>query len=462
MHRQVKNRQDTDHDGRSGASGLTGMNALDAAALIESGRISSEELVRACLARIDDCEDRVRAWTHLDRDLALEQARRADRLRATSGWLGPLHGIPVGIKDILDTADMPTQYGTVLHAGRTPKEDAAVVARLRAAGAVILGKTVSTELAVYSPGATRNPHDPGRTPGGSSSGSAAAVAAGMVPLAVGTQTNGSVIRPAAYCGVCGYKPSFGLMSRYRVMPQSRPLDQVGVFGRTVADAALAAERMIGFDDKDPDTRPRARYRLLEAVQQEPPVEPRLAFVKTPVWNEAEAGTQQALGRLVESLGGCIEELVLPPVFDQAIDWHRAIFEADLARSFRREYEEGRKKLSAVLRGIIERGREVSALDYRNAQRGQVLLKEALTEVFDRYDAILTPAVTGEAPKGLDSTGSPIFCTLWTLCGTPAISLPLLRGGDGMPLGVQLVGARGDDERLLRVAQWMVRKVIGDW
>jgi Asp-tRNA(Asn)/Glu-tRNA(Gln) amidotransferase A subunit family amidase len=431
------------------------INALDAAGLIEAGRMTSEELVRACLARIDKTEERIQAWAYLDRELALEQARRADRLRETGSALSPLHGIPVGIKDILDTADMPTEYGTVLHAGRTPKEDAAVVARLRAAGAVILGKTVSTELAVYSPGPTRNPHDTGRTPGGSSSGSAAAVAAGMVPLSIGTQTNGSVIRPAAYCGVCGYKPSFGLVSRYRVMPQSRLLDQIGVFGRTVEDAAMVAERIIGYDGNDPDTRPVARFRLLDAVRQAPPVEPRIAFVRTPVWNEAEAGTRQAIESLAGSLAGCVEEIELPDIFDRAIEWHRAIFEADLARSFRREYEQGRDKLSAVLRGIIERGREVPAVDYQDALRGQALLRAALPDIFDRYDAILTPAVTGEAPEGLDSTGSPILCTLWTLCGTPAISLPLLRGGAGMPLGVQLVGAWGDDERLLRTARWLV-------
>lgn len=439
-------------------SELTGIDALQAAEHMASGRATSEELVQACLARIEETEDEIQAWAYLDKDNALEQARRADRQRRPGKALSALHGLPVGIKDIFDTADMPTQYGTELHAGRRPTHDATVVSLLRAAGAVIMGKTVTTELAVYSPGVTRNPLDTGRTPGGSSSGSAAAVAAGMVPLAVGTQTNGSVVRPASYCGVCGFKPSHGLVSRYRVLPQSRLLDHVGVFGRTVADAALLAEHLIGFDENDPDTRPRARFGLLESAQQAPPLAPRLAFVKTPVWDQAEPDTQQALAGLVESLAGSIEEFSLPAAFDEAINWHRAIFEADLARSYRHDYETGREKLSTVLRDIIERGHSVLAVDYKDAQRGRTLLQAELAKVFDHYDAILTPAVPGEAPVGLESTGSPVFGTLWTLCGTPAISLPLMRGDDGMPIGAQLVGPWGGDERLMQTAQWLMAKM----
>lgn len=437
---------------------LAGINALQAAELVASGRVTSEELVQACLKRIDETEGTIRAWAHLDGDFALGQARRADEHRKKGGVLGPLHGIPVGIKDIFDTADLPTEDGTVLHAGRRPKENATTVSLLRAAGAVIMGKTVTTELAVYSPAATRNPRDTERTPGGSSSGSAAAVAGGMVPLSIGTQTNGSIIRPAAYCGVCGYKPSYGLVSRHRVLPQSRHLDQVGVFGRTVEDVAFMAEQIIGFDENDPDTRPRARFRLLETARQTPPVDPRLAFVKTPVWDQAEGDTKDAFAALVELLGDKIEECPLPDIFGEGIDWHRTIFEADLARSYRRDYQEGRDRLSHVLRQIIERGQEVLAVDYNDALHGREFLQAALPSIFDHYDAILTPAAPGQAPVGLESTGSPAFCTLWTLCGTPAISVPLLQGGDGMPIGVQLVGPWGDDERLLRTARWLALQV----
>ena len=260
------------------------MSAVQAAAAIRAGECTSEELVQACLDRIDSLEDRLGAWAHLDPEHALQQARDADLYRRSGASLGPLHGVPIGVKDIFDTKDMPTEDGTVLHAGRTPAFDATAVAFLREAGAIIMGKTVTTELAVYAPGKTTNPHDASRTPGGSSSGSAAAVAANMVPLSIGTQTNGSVIRPASYCGVYGFKPSHGLISRYRVLQQSRVLDQVGVFGRSVGDVALIAEQMMGYDERDPDMRARARPDLVGIAAQETPTRPHFAFVKTPAWD----------------------------------------------------------------------------------------------------------------------------------------------------------------------------------
>ncbi len=246
------------------------MTATEAAEAIRAGEITSQELVRACLDHIAAIEDQIGAWTFLNSEHALQQARAADRALREGKGTGPLNGIPVGVKDIFDTMDMPTEDGTVLHAGRRPNEDAAAVARLRAAGAVIMGKTVTTELAVYSPGKTRNPHDPQRTPGGSSSGSTAAVAAAMVPLALGTQTNGSVIRPASYCGVYGFKPTYGLIPRHRVLQISRPLDQIGVFARTIEDTALIAEQIMAFDDRDPDTRLRARPTLCKILAEDPP------------------------------------------------------------------------------------------------------------------------------------------------------------------------------------------------
>jgi Asp-tRNA(Asn)/Glu-tRNA(Gln) amidotransferase A subunit family amidase len=436
---------------------LAMISATEAAAAIRAGKITSEELVRACLDRIAALEERIGAWTHLDGDHALKQAREADKLLQQGKALGPLHGIPVGVKDIFDTRDMPTEDGTVLHAGRQPTEDATAVSLLREAGAVILGKTVTTELAVYAPGKTRNPHDPECTPGGSSSGSAAAVAAGMVPLAIGTQTNGSVIRPASYCGVYGYKPSYGRIPRHLVLQQSRPLDQIGVFARTVEDAALVTESIIAFDERDPDTQLRARPHLVEMVAQEPPVEPRLAFVKTPAWDQADTDTQEAFAELVAHLGENVDEFQLPDIFDDAVEQHRTIMEADLARSFEREYARGKDKLSSILREMIERGQKVLAVDYNHAVSQIPVLNRALDKTFEWYDAILTPAATGEAPVGLESTGSPIFCTIWTLCGMPAISLPLLQGAHGMPIGVQLVGLKGDDALLLRTARWLVNR-----
>ena len=440
---------------------ITLISATEASEAIRAGRMTSEGLVSACLERIEAIEDGIGAWAYLDADHALKQACEADRIQRDGQTLGPLHGIPVGVKDIFDTGDMPTEDGTVLHAGRQPQEDATAVALLREAGAVILGKTVTTELAVYAPGKTMNPHDPERTPGGSSSGSAAAVAACMVPLAIGTQTNGSVIRPASYCGVYGYKPSYGRISRHRVLQQSRPLDQVGVFARTIEDAALIAEQIMAFDDRDPDTQLRARPALIETVAEDPPFNPRLAFVKTPVWDQADSDTKEAFTELVAHLGEDIDEFELPDDFNEAISQHRTIMEADLARSFEQEHASGKDKLSSILREMIERGQKVLAVDYNRALSRIPEFNRAFDKVFDWHDAILTPATTGVAPVGLESTGSPIFCTIWTLCGMPAITLPILQGSHGLPLGVQLVGSKGDDARLLRTARWLVSNLAGD-
>ena len=434
--------------------------AAEAVQLIRDGQVSCEELVSACFDRIDQLEEHLGAWVHLDRDLAFEQARQADKDQQSGQQLGPLHGVPVGIKDIIDTKDLPTEDGTVLHAGRQPLYDATVVNNLRIAGAVILGKTVTTELAVYSPGKTRNPHDPSRTPGGSSSGSAAAVAAGMVPLTVGTQTNGSVIRPASFCGVYGFKPSYGLISRHAILQQSPPLDQVGVFARTIEDIALLTEAICGYDPNDKATRPQAKPALTKTQAGEPPVEPKLAFVKTPVWDQADASTQEAFQELNETLGECCEEVELPSMFDHAHEQHRLIMEADLARSFAKEYKSGEDQLSPILKEMIERGQRVRATDYNDAVASSDVLYHGFSQVFEWQDAIVTPATVGEAPIGLESTGSPAFCTIWTLCGMPAITLPILQGPDGMPLGVQLVGPRGDDARLLRTARWLVNELMG--
>ena len=434
---------------------LCALGVSEAAAEIREGRITSAELVRDCLKRIDEVEPAVQAWTFLDRDHALRQAAALDEHRRAGNALGPLHGVPIGIKDIFDTGDMPTEFGSPLWAGRTPRQDAAAVARLRAAGAVIMGKTVTTEYAYFHPGKTRNPHDPARTPGGSSSGSAAAVAAHMVPGAIGSQTNGSVIRPAAFCGVVGFKPTHGLIPRTGALMLSRSLDHVGIMARSVEDVALIAESMIGFDEEDPDTRPTARPPLAAVAASEPPLPPRFAFVKTPVWKHAEKVTQAAFAELVEALGEAAEEVEMGASFAAVTDLHKTVMETEMAHNFRRDYDQGRDKLSEPLRKLIERGRGYLAVDYAVAVAGITTCNEALDSVFDEYDAILTPAAPGEAPLG-EATGNPVFCTIWTYLGTPAVTLPLLRSEAGLPLGVQLVGRRGGDARLLRTAHWLVK------
>lgn len=442
------------HDDRN----LSQLTAAQAAQGIRAGEITSEELVQACLERIADVEDTVQAWAYLDPDSALEQARACHRIHQQGRSLGALHGVPVGVKDIFDTKDMPTEDGTVLHASRRPVSDAAVVSQLRAAGAIIMGKTVTTELAVYTPGKTTNPHDRKRTPGGSSSGSAAAVAAFMVPLAIGSQTNGSIIRPASYCGVVGFKPTHGLISRHGVLRLSRPLDHVGVFAHSVEDAALLAEQLMTFDERDPDMRPQGQAGLLATALAKPPLTPRLAFVKSPQWEEAEDDTKHAFDELVEALGDSVEEVSLSESFNDAVAMHRTLMYADLAKSFARDYERGADRLSADLRAMIEEGQTYLAVDYNRAVERREGLNVLLKDVFEEFDAIVTPAAAGEAPVGLGSTGNPIFSTIWTLCGTPAISLPILQGANGMPIGVQLVGSRGDDARLLRTARWVLNEI----
>ncbi|PYN14825.1 MAG: amidase [Candidatus Rokuibacteriota bacterium] len=441
---------------------LTGLNwvaAVEAARMIREGVVTSVQLVEACLARVREVDAAVQAWAFLDPEHALAQARAADELRMSGQPTGPLHGVPLGLKDIIDTADMPTENGSVLHAGRTPSRDASVASLLRAAGAVIMGKTVTTEFATRTPGKTRNPHNPAYTPGGSSSGSAAAVAAGMVPLALGSQTTGSTIRPASYCGVYGFKPTHGLIPRHGMFQLSRTLDHVGLFARAIEDVALLLETLAAYDDRDGDSRPRARVPYRDVAAAEPPLPPMFGFVKTSLWDRVDADAREAFGELVASLGDRVEEVVLAVPTDEVLELQRAIGGAEIAINLRREWDKGREKLSPALQARIEHGRQVRAVDYLVALSQIPQLNDSLTELFEqRYDAILTPAAFGTAPAGLESTGDPAFCALWTLCGVPALSVPLMQGANDLPLGVQLVGARHRDGQLLRTARWLVDHV----
>ncbi len=435
------------------------LTAIEAAEAIREGTLSSEELVHACLTRIDELEHRVSAWAHLDADYALEQARQADKINSRGQTIGPLHGLPVGIKDIIDTADLPTENGCLADEGRSPGHNATVVDLLRQSGAVILGKTVTAELATHSPGKTTNPHDPARTPGGSSSGSAAAVAACMTPLALGTQTNGSVIRPAAYCGVYGFKPTFGRISRCRISTVSRFLDSVGVFGRTLIDVALLADALMHYDSRDPDMQPRARPQLVASMIEAPLVAPRIAFVRTPLWEQVESSSKAIFEALIESINqqhpGRIKIIDLHPAFELAHEAHSRIMYAELANNFEHYYRESKSQLTAQLVESIEFGQKILAMDYIRA-RGQAFeFNGFLDGLFTEYDAILTPSAFGEAPADLSITGDPAMCTIWSLCGVPAVTLPIFKGPANLPIGAQLVAARGDDARLLRAARWLL-------
>jgi Asp-tRNA(Asn)/Glu-tRNA(Gln) amidotransferase A subunit family amidase len=431
---------------------LADLSAAQIAQAVANGETSATDVAKDCLTRISEREPDVGAWTFLDQDFALKQAERLDALRSAGMPTGPLHGVPVGIKDIIDTKAMPTELGSVLNEGRRPSANATLVERLQAAGALVLGKTVTTEFAVYSPGKTRNPHNPSHTPGGSSSGSAAAVAASMVPLAVGTQTNGSVIRPASFCGVVGFKPTHGKISRAGVLPLSRRLDHPGVFARTVEDAALISDVLFGQDPADPDTSSEAHPRLRETAMGEPPLPPRFAFVRGPYWERADEATREAFEELREFLGDSATEIDLHEEFSKAADYLRTIMYPDLAVALDSWFERGADKISDVLTGMVEEGRGITAMAYNQAVARIDPMNAWLGALLEEYDAVLTPATPGEAPAGLEATGDPIFCSTWSLLGTPAVTLPLMQGENGLPLGVQLVGSRNDDARLLRTAR----------
>ena len=435
------------------------LGACEAREALIEGLISSQELVQACFARIDEFEPSIAAWTHLDKETAMQQALQADQYRSRGLALGALHGLPVGIKDIIDTRDYATENGTVLHHGRKPEKDATLVSLLKEAGAIILGKTVTTELAVFAPGKTRNPHNTEHTPGGSSSGSAAAVASAMVPLAIGTQTNGSVIRPASYCGVYGFKPSFARISRHGVLQQSPPLDTIGMFARSLEDLALIADVLMRFDAQDEVMIPQAPPCISSVMAEPVPADPIFAFVRTPAWKQVEQVTKDGFRELIEAANAnnrkTIDIVDLPTGFEDIYEHHRTIMEADLAKSFATEYNRGKAEMSAGLCEMIERGHKVTDSQYDASMTMIESYGDALNEVFESYDAILTPATLGPAPAGLEATGNPVMNTIWTFCGTPAINLPLLQSPEGLPLGVQLVGEKGDDARLFRSSRWLL-------
>lgn len=442
------------------AQPIADLTATVAAGLIARGELSSVELVSACLEQVAAQDQTIGAFQYIDPEHALTQARRADEKRREGRGVGPLHGVPVAIKDIIDTQDMPTEHGCAVFKGRQPEQDAACVAALRAAGAVILGKTVTTELATFAPGRTRNPRDLGRTPGGSSSGSAAAVAAGMAPVALGTQTIGSVIRPASFCGVVGYKPTFGLIPRVGVLEQSGSLDTVGVMARSVEDAALVVEVMQGVDTRDAASRDVARPPLLATATQDWALAPMFTFVKTHAWEMADAVTREAFGELVEQLGSNVTEVSIDLSTESGVEAARTVNRVELAHRFGPLMDRGADVLSPVLVNMIEEGRRVSGVDYVDALNARARYYASIEEIVINHGTILTPAALGPAPEGLDSTGNPIFCAFWTYLGVPAVSLPLLEA-DGLPMGVQLVGLRGDDGRLLRTANALIRQLSAE-
>jgi Asp-tRNA(Asn)/Glu-tRNA(Gln) amidotransferase A subunit family amidase len=428
----------------------------EAADSIRKRILSSEDLTRALLERIRAHEDRVSAFQWIDAARALDLASRADEKRRSGEGapLGPLHGIGIGIKDIVETRGIPTTMGSAIFEGFIPDRSASVVRHLEAAGAFVFGKTVTSEFAYYTPGKTRNPWNIAHTPGGSSSGSAAAVAMGFVPGAIGTQTNGSVIRPAAFCGIVGYKPSTGLISLEGIHPFSPSLDQVGVFTRSVPDAALLAAVL---ENKEPGPDSDGRIgAMLPAGESLPKSPPRLAAVRSPVWQLADATVRDHFLALVERLraaGAIVEERELPKAFERAHAVHRTIMVAEGASVFAELQRHQRGRISERLNALIDEGRGIARASLSQALVQRDQLAEDMDAFLSRFDAIITPPAPGEAPADLSQTGDPAFCTIWSLCGVPAITVPAGEGPRGLPLGLQLIGPRLADNRLLSIAHW---------
>ena len=419
-------------------SGGNRLSATEAVARLHSGALTAEQLTRDCLDRIEERAS-VKAWIHLDPGYALAQARAADR----AGRPGLLAGLPIGVKDVIDTYDMPTQHGSPIYQGNRPFADAACVALTRMAGGTILGKTVTTEFANRFPGATVHPRNPAHTPGGSSSGSAAGVADFQVPVGFGTQTGGSTIRPAAFCGVVGYKPSFGEFSRVGIKLQCQNLDTLGLICRSLDDIALMRAALIEMPHRKVDRGTGA---------------PRIGLCRTPLWHLADAPTQQLIEHTAEKLaaaGARVSDISFTAPFENIAEHHRRIFNYEAAHNYAYEHLEHRDQVSAVLlKTVLDPGRDLPIDDYIEALETSEAFRAHLDDIFRDVDVLLTPSAAGEAPEGYDSTGNPAFNSTWTLGWVPCVTLPAGTGPKGLPLGVQLVGQRFADERLLDAAAWV--------
>lgn len=425
------------------------LHAWQLAERLSQRTLTAVAVVRACLNQVALKDDAVHAFIHINPDAVLTQARLLD----AGPVRGLMHGLPLGVKDLFDTADMPTTYGSPIYAGHRPAADAAAVALCKEAGALVLGKTVTTEFAYFNPGLTRNPRDLAHTPGGSSSGSAAAVADHMVPLALGTQTAGSIIRPAAYCGVVGFKPSHGRVSRAGVKSLSESLDTVGGFGRCVRDVALLGSVLTG------DSRLLTQLPSFSSAGRSL----RLGVCRTPEWPLADADTQRMLERATQVLAPELDRLVdiaFPPGLSDLVALQKDVMAFEMARALSHERIVHRAQLSPQLQALFDSGMRISGETHAANLLATMGAQQAVSLLFNNCDVLLAPSATGEAPRGVDATGDPLFCRSWTLLGLPCIHLPFFKGQRGLPMGLQLVGSFGDDAKLLAAAQWVHDRLQG--
>ncbi len=414
------------------------LHALELARRIAAGELTPAAVLEDCEQAIAAREAEIGAFAALDLPRAKQSAAIAPA--------GPLRGLPVGIKDIFDTVDFPTEYGSSIYAGHRPRTDAALVSQIRRAGGLLLGKTVTTEFAHMQPAKTRNPRNPQHTPGGSSSGSAAAVAAGMVPIAIGSQTGGSVIRPAAFCGVAGFKPSYQLLPTVGMKCFSWQLDTVGVFAASVSDVAFAAAAIA-----DRDLR----------VDGITPAQPRIGVMRMHIWSQASEAMQAALeaaARAAAAAGARVEDMALPGALEDAWRAHPLIQDYEAYRALAFEYDHHRDRMAPTLRKLLDNAAEITAEHYDEARRTARRARQLLSDLFEGVDVILTPSAPGAAPRGLQTTGNPIFNRLWTLMGTPCVNVPGLADDAGLPLGVQIVGRFGRDKSALEAALFLERAI----
>ena len=424
---------------------------------IKDAEFTSVEVCEKYIERINKFEKDVKAWAHFDKKVLLEKATEADDHRRSGKPVGLLHGVPIAVKDIIGTVDMPTECGTVIRKGKSYSQNAEIIDLLHASGAIVMGKTATSELAYLGPPATTNPHDKNRTPGGSSSGSAASVASFMAPASIGSQTGGSVIRPASYCGVVGYKPSYGLISRNGVLRTSYSLDQIGMFGRKVEDVAMLAKVLIKKDKYDAATIHYSTENILSEMKKGPIFEPKFIFYKTDHWKIIDKKSRESFEYFIKSFKKNIEIFDTPSYFKDIHKYHQIIHETDLANNFSVYFKKFKKKLSKYMQDAISNGNKYTAKEYAEAIDFMKRSYESYEEVFEDYHGVLSPSSPGVAPKGLKSTGTAEFNKVWSYLGTPCISLPLLEGENNLPLGVQLIGNKYDDHRFLGVANWLEKE-----
>ena len=424
---------------------------------IKDAQLSSVEVCEKYIERINKFEKDVKAWAHFDKKVLLEKANEADENRRSGKPVGPLHGVPIAVKDIVGTVDMPTECGTVIRKGKSYSQNAEIIDLLHSSGALVMGKTATSELAYLGPPATTNPYDKTRTPGGSSSGSAASVASFMAPASIGSQTGGSIIRPASYCGVVGYKPSYGLISRNGVLQTSYSLDHIGMFARKVEDVALLAKVLIKKDKFDPATIHYSTENILNETKKGPIFDPKFIFYKTDHWKIIDKKSREAFEYFIKSFKKNIEIFDTPSYFKDIHKYHQIIHETDLANNFSIYFTKFKKKLSKYMQDAILKGNKHSGKEYAEAIDFMKRSYESYQEVFEDYHGVLSPSSPGVAPKGLKSTGSAEFNKVWSYLGTPCISLPLLEGENNLPLGVQLIGDKFDDHRFLGVANWLEKE-----